>query len=320
VARRLDLHIVAVVDISQDSLDLVSEECGVGKEALFTNLDDAMKVAIPDCAVISTTADSHADLVISLASKGVKYILVEKPMAVSIEQCKKMISECKKFGTALAVNHQMRFMEQYISPKNLLSGKEFGGFTSMTVTGGNFGFSMNALHYFEAFRFLANEDPYEVTAWFSDEKVPNPRGDQFEDRAGSIRVTTKSGKRLYMEIGADQGHGIQVNYFARNGFIVIDELSGEMRSVIRKAEFRELPTTRYGMPADTFRSEIKAAEVIDSTASVLEALFNNFDSVSGDHGILAVKVLVAAYESANNLNKSVKIADIENVNQVYPWA
>ena len=57
----------------------------------------------------------------------------------------------------LAVNHQMRFMEQYLTPKAIIEGDAFGGLTSVTVVGGNFGLSMNALHYFEMFRFMTGE-------------------------------------------------------------------------------------------------------------------------------------------------------------------
>ena len=320
VAEKVNLDIVGVVDISQDSLELVKTECDLSDEVLYTDLGNLLKSVVPDCAIISTTADSHADLTYLLAAHGIKFILVEKPMAVSIEQCLKMVEVCAKNGTSLAVNHQMRFMEQYTIPKKLLWSSDFGGFSSMTVTAGNFGFSMNALHYFEAFRFVSGEDPYEVTAWFSDEFVPNPRGIQFEDKAGSIRVTTKSGKRLYMEIGADQGHGVQVNYFSRNGYISIDELNGEMRSVLREEEFRQLPTTRYGMPAEVRNTKLKAAEVIDSTADVLKALISNENSVNADHGTLAVKVLVAAHESAQNSNRPVKVSEIQNAEKVFPWA
>ena len=320
VAEIVNLEIVGVVDISQDSLELVKTECGLRADLFYINIRDLLKSVIPDCAIISTTADSHAELTYLLASHGVKFILVEKPMAVSIEQCLEMIEICAKHGTSLAVNHQMRFMEQYTIPKKMLWSADFGGFSSMTVTAGNFGFSMNALHYFEAFRFLSDEDPYEVTAWFSDEFVPNPRGVQFEDKAGSIRVTTKSGKRLYMEIGAEQGHGVQVNYFSRNGYISIDELSGDMRSVLREKEYRELPTTRYGMPAEVINTKLKAAEVIDSTADVLKALISNENSVNADYGTLAVKVLVAAHESAQNSNRPVKVSDIQNGEKIFPWA
>ena len=84
----------------------------------------------------------------------------------------------------------------------------------MHVSAGNFGMAMNSIHYFEAFRFLADEAPLSVSAWFDDELLSNPRGPQFQDVSGCVRVTTSSGHRLYIDASADQGHGMQVTYMA----------------------------------------------------------------------------------------------------------
>jgi predicted dehydrogenase len=255
------------------------------------------------------------------AERGVKYILVEKPLATSLDECVQMLRICERHGARFAVNHQMRFMEQYTKPKSMLNSPEYGGMTSMTVIAGNFGMSMNGTHYVEAFRYMTGELPYEVTAWFSSDAVPNPRGPQFQDRAGSIRVTTKSGKRLYMEISSDQGHGLTVMYAARNGQILINELTGDMYSSVREEQYRELPTTRYGMPAKHIHEKIAPAEVVDCTAAVLHALIENRDSVTGEQGLLAVQTLVAAYASAEGNSRPIRIDDSSlDRSRTFPWA
>ena len=38
---------------------------------------------------------------------------------------------------------------------------------------------MNGTHYFEAFRFLCDEEPVAVSAWFDNEVLANPRGERF---------------------------------------------------------------------------------------------------------------------------------------------
>lgn len=318
--RQLGWELAAVYDISQASLQLAQEECAINQQQIFTNLDLLYTKVKPECIVIATTADSHCKLTCMAAERGVKYILVEKPLATSLDNCKQMIEACDKYGAKLAVNHQMRFLEQYTKPKTLLDSEEYGGFKSMTVVGGNFGFAMNGTHYFEAFRFMANEEPEEVSAWFSPGSVANPRGVQFEDRAGSIRVVTAGGKRLYLEIGSDQGHGLMVTYAGRNGTITVNELTGEMVASVRQAEFRDLPTTRYGMPADVVHEIIAPVEVIDSTAQVLKALIRNENSVTAQHGMMAIKILVAAYASAENGGVPVKLDNALDHSRVFPWA
>src|SRR5262249_17915447 len=149
----------------------------------------------PECVIIATTAETHADLVCAAAASGARFILCEKPMAVSLGECDRMIEACEKAGARLAVNHPMRFMQQYTEPKKWLASPELGGIGSVTVVAGNFGMAMNGTHYFEMFRFMTDEYPLEATAWFGDERIPNPRGAQFDDRAGSVQLRTASGKR-----------------------------------------------------------------------------------------------------------------------------
>ncbi len=190
----------------------------------------------------------------------------------------------------------------------------------MTVVGGNFGVSMNGTHYLEAFRYMSDEDPFEVTAWFDRGFVANPRGTRFEDRAGSMRVTTASGKRLYLEIGSEQGHGLEVVYADRNGLISVSELTGKMTATVRQSEFRELSTTRYGMPADSTSLTIAPAEVIDSTALVLSALLQDDNRVTSEQGMMAVEVLAAAYFSAENGSRSLRLDRKLDRKRVFPWA
>lgn len=320
VVKKLNFELAGVFDLSTESLLTAQQENSLNSDQLFSNLDALYENTHPECLIVATTADSHCALTCMAAKRGVKYIFVEKPLAVSLHECEMMISTCKKYGAQLSVNHQMRFMEQYSKPKSLLNSDTYGGLKSMTMVGGNFGMSMNGTHYLEAFRYMTDEEPVEVTAWFSPGAVANPRGPQFEDRAGSIRVITASGKRLYIEVGSDQGHGLLTIYAGRNGLISINELSGDMTATVRQHQYMDLPTTRYGMPAENTHESISPAEVIDSTALTLDALIKNKNRVTAEEGMLAVKVLVAAYTSAENDSRPVRLSEKLDIDRVFPWA
>jgi predicted dehydrogenase len=320
VVQKMNLDLMGVLDKNADSLQLAKKEGGLKDNQLFSDIDELFDVAVPECLIIATTADSHCALTCMAAKRGVKYILVEKPLAVSLDQCELMISTCKKFEAKLSVNHQMRFLEQYSKVKALMSSSVFGGLNSMTVVAGNFGMSMNGTHYLEAFRYMTDEEPFEVSAWFDNETIVNPRGAQFQDRSGSIKVLTKSGARLYMDIGGDQGHGIQVIYAGRNGQVTVNELTGEMVSSARSDQYRDLPTTRYGMPSDITHKYITPVEVIDSTAQVLRALLSGDNLVSAQQGALAVRALVAAYESSENGGRPVRLDAVNDCSRIFPWA
>ncbi len=215
VAKRLGFEISGLYDPSQDAINTALSGQELPASVVFRSVDDLFDRAAPQALVVSSTAPSHCEFVCRAARAGVRYILCEKPMAVSVSQCEEMIEACENVGTVLAVNHQMRYMEQYTQVKALADSPEFGGLRSMTVAASNIGFAMNASHYFEAFRYLTGEELISVSAWLDDERVPNPRGMQYDDRAGQLRAVSASGRRLYMEIGVDQGHGLHVIYGCR---------------------------------------------------------------------------------------------------------
>lgn len=144
---------------------------------------------------------------------------------------------------------------------------------------------------------MTDESPVKVSAHFSNEAVPNPRGAQFKDAAGTVRIETASGKRFYMDCSADQGHGVNAVYMARNGRITVDELAGELVAVVREAEHSALPTTRYGMPIETERLAITPADAVAPSAAVLSALIAGVDYPTGKDGRLAMEVLIAAHLS-----------------------
>ena len=211
VVKEMGLELVGICDPNPEALALAEKEQEIASELHYSNAPALLKDKKPECVVVATTAPTHCEYTCLAAELGASYILCEKPMAISTAQCDQMLETCAKHNTRLAINHQMRFMEQYTEPKRLINSVDFGGLTSVTVVAGNFGMAMNGTHYIEMFRYMTDEKPSEVTAWFSAGKVPNPRGPQFEDRAGSLRITTASGKRFYMEIGSDQGNGLKSN-------------------------------------------------------------------------------------------------------------
>jgi predicted dehydrogenase len=318
--RDAGFRFVGIADRSREALAQARTEAGVSESALHEDGRRLLADLRPECVIVATTAPSHFEYTRLAVEAGARFVLCEKPMAVSLEECDQMIDLCRTHGVALAVNHQMRFMEQYTLPKRIVNGPEFGALASITVVAGNFGIAMNGTHYFEMFRYVTDEPPVEVCAWLARDRVPNPRGPEFEDRGGSVRAVTNSGKRLYLDASPDQGHGVQVTYAGRYGVLWVDELAGEARLVARRAEHRGLPTTRYGMPWDETRLAITPADVTKPSESVLKALVAGRDYPSGEDGRLAVEVLVAAYVSCEHDGVPVRLDDALPRERVFAWA
>jgi predicted dehydrogenase len=321
VLRELGLDLVGACDVQEAARETARTQAGVPAAELFADAENMISRLRPELVVVATTAPSHAALVCAAAANGARAILCEKPMAVSLAQCDRMIEACKASGMRLAVNHQMRFMEQYTVAKAIVQEQSFGGLASVSVVAGNFGMANNGSHYFEMFRFMTDEQPATVAAWFSAERVPNPRGVEFDDRGGAVRLTTASGKRFYMDASADQGHGIHVTYAGRNGRLDIDELAGRGRLVVRKREHGGAPTTRYGMPWDERDLAVAPADAVAPTRAVLSALLAGGNYPDGTIGRTAVEVLIAAYLSHEQGGATIDLAKVKPPRErIFAWA
>lgn len=321
VVHNLGLDLVGICDQNPEALALAAKEHGVPPALHFADAAALLQAAQPDCVIVATTAPSHCEYTSMAAEAGAKFILCEKPMAISLAECDRMLEACARYGARLAINHPMRFMEQYTEPKRIVESEDFGGLTSVTVVAGNFGMAMNGTHYLEMFRYMTDEPTVEVTAWLSPDKVPNPRGPQFEDRAGSVRLVTASGKRSYLDAGYDQGHGVTVIYSGRYGQLIVDEVAGSMHLAVREEEHRGLPTTRYGTPGLERTQKLRCGDVVPLSRAVLQALLEGDNFPTGEQGRLAVAVLVAAYVSDERGHATVRL-DQDDLprERIFPWA
>jgi predicted dehydrogenase len=317
----MGLDLVGICDTRPESLALAGAEHSIAAESQFSNADQMFAQTRPECVIVSTTAPSHCDYTCAAAEAGVRFILCEKPMATSLAQCDRMIRVCEEKAVKLAINHPMRFMEQYTESKRLAQSEAFGGLTSVTVIGGNVGLAMNGTHLFEMFRFMTDEDPAEVTGWLMPEKVLNPRGAEFEDHGGAVRVSTSSGRRLYLELGSDQGHGILIVIYGRYGRIIVDPLAGLITASMREEQYRDSTTTRYNLPEVKTEQRIAAASAVEPSRRALDALLQYENFPTGEQGRQAMEVLIAAYVSDENGHIPMGLSGTKLPrDRKFPWA
>lgn len=321
-ALNLGLQPAGICDLRPENLEKAAAQAGLSPKQCYSRPAELF-AAYPgiDLVLIATTADSHRDLVEQAAASGAKAVLCEKPMATSVADCDAMIAACQASGTRLAINHQMRFMEQYTRIQCELQSARFGALASMNVVAGCFGLSMNGSHYCEALRWLSGSEIVSASAWFAPESLKNPRGEQFSDQAGEVRFETADGRRLMMSIGADQGHGMTVTYATRFGHIFVDELEGVYLATARKPEHQSLPVTRYGMPWDRWEVRFPQADNVGPTQAVIKALLDDKDYPDGMAGRNAVAAVSAAWQSAEQGGTPVRVgASPEYDKKRLPWA
>lgn len=126
----LPTKLVAVCDIDGAKAEAKAKKYGT---AWYTDLD-AMLRAHPELDLVSVATPSgwHADNVVALARYG-KPIVVEKPMALSVADCTRMMKACEKSGSRLFVIKQNRFNPGVVAARKALEEGRFGKLVMGTV-------------------------------------------------------------------------------------------------------------------------------------------------------------------------------------------
>lgn len=105
-----ELDIVAFCDLKIENIKLLFEKVGFSTNvSLYTDYKKMLEDH-PEIELVSIATDSgvHAEIATYCLEKG-KNVIVEKPMAMSIEDAEKMIELANKSNLKLSVCHQNRF-------------------------------------------------------------------------------------------------------------------------------------------------------------------------------------------------------------------
>ncbi len=86
-------------------------------ELLATRSVDALSITLPTFL--------HADTTVKALEAGV-HVLCEKPMALSVADCDRMVAAARSSGRVLQIGHCIRFWPEYVVTRQLIEGGEHG--------------------------------------------------------------------------------------------------------------------------------------------------------------------------------------------------
>jgi UDP-N-acetyl-2-amino-2-deoxyglucuronate dehydrogenase len=122
-------RLVAVCDVRSDRARILHDQYQV---PYFTNLHDMMRNIEADVVAVLTPSGMHAANVLELAPYG-KHVVVEKPMALTIDDADAMIRTCDAHGIRLFVVKQNRLNVPVVKLREALVAGRFGKLVLGTV-------------------------------------------------------------------------------------------------------------------------------------------------------------------------------------------
>ena len=115
-------ELVAICDLDERRVKETAEKFGI--LGYYSNVDDIFNEKLDGISVV-TPDTAHADIVIKAAKKGV-HILVEKPLATTIEECGQMVNVAKGNNIYLMVDWHNRWNPPYYYAWKAIRDGELG--------------------------------------------------------------------------------------------------------------------------------------------------------------------------------------------------
>lgn len=121
--------LVALCDTDEEKAKQIGEQFNV---PYYTDMDEMMQKESIDVVSVLTESGNHAKHVINL-TKYKKHIVVEKPMALTLDDADAMVRACDENGCKLFVVKQNRFNLPVIKLREAMDKKRFGKLVLGTV-------------------------------------------------------------------------------------------------------------------------------------------------------------------------------------------
>ncbi len=304
VARRLHLpafraagaEIVAFSSRRTESAQAAADEWGSGK--VFGDWREMLTLQDIDAVDICTPNFLHAEMAIAAAKAG-KHVLVEKPIATTVDDADAMISAASDSETTLMTAHNVRFAAPFVAMRDEVASGSVGDLVGVRAAFGHSGpqdWAPEAtwffdplqsgggalldlgIHIADLLRAVLADEVTEVSA------VLQPGANSVEKAAQVImRFSSGAIGSMHVAWNALPAPDHQLTIFGSKGTLHFDSVT----PLVLRPESGE--PREIAMPGD----------VTDPCAAFVQAVGSGLaPGVTGEDGRAALAIVVAAYRSA----------------------
>ena len=165
-------RVLGITDVFKDGLQELADKYGIPK--IYNDYKEMLADEEIDAVLVCSSTDTHADISIEAAQAG-KHVFCEKPVDLTPEKVKAVITAVEKAGVKLQVGFNRRFDHNFAHVRSLINDGKVGNLELIKITsrdpeppsaeyaavsGGMF-LDMT-IHDFDMARFLAGSDVTEV--------------------------------------------------------------------------------------------------------------------------------------------------------------
>jgi inositol 2-dehydrogenase len=298
-----EAQLIAVADISEDRARQIARDLEIQRS--YSSLEAMLENKDIDAVVIATPDKFHAQA-IGLASRAGKDILCEKPLALNLHDAQAALASVSKSGQRLQVGFMRRYDPAYAAAMQRIEDGEIGIPVIFKSIGRDKDqpplaayeanvcgmiFYTNTIHDFDLARWLMRDEVTSVHAYTT--STIRPEVAKYGDVVASVvNLQYQQGAIGNIESYAQAvyGYDVRTEIVGSKGSIMIGSLD-RMPAIFMSAKGGEQPL------ADHFLSRFADAYLSEMRDFVQTILNDREPRVSGEDGLKALAIAVAAEES-----------------------
>lgn len=301
--RSPDVELIGIAD--DDNARAIQFAAAHGITA-FASIE-ALLAEQPDGVIVCSENSKHAPLVLAAAEAGA-HVLCEKPLATTLEDAQDMIAACERAGVILMTAFPMRFSPPVLEVKALIDANGLGEiygcnttnqgqcpkhhrawFVDPALAGGG-ALADHTVHLADLLRWMLQSEIVEVYARTNHILYADDAPDV--ETGGLLMLTFANGTFASIDCSWNKPlsyptwGGLAMDFVAEKGYVKLDAFKQHM------------PVYRTGSDRAAWAfwgSDSDQAMVDEFTACIRE---QRPPRVTGEDGLKALKVVLAAYRSA----------------------
>jgi predicted dehydrogenase len=133
-----DIRIVGIAEPNKDLAERYTEQHGLSMDLVYASLEEMIEKTKPDAVTAFGTIYDHLEVVKICAPRGI-HVMVEKPLAVSLEHAKEMKALAEKHNIHLLTNYETTWYPTNHKAKEILEDGQIGALRKMVIHDGHRG-------------------------------------------------------------------------------------------------------------------------------------------------------------------------------------
>jgi predicted dehydrogenase len=124
------VDLAAICDLNQEGAQKLASRFGVPR--VYADMGEMIEKEKPDLVDICTPPQTHVKLAVEAMKRGC-HVLIEKPMALTVEECDRIVEASREYGVKVCVGHSDLFYYPFMKAQEIVANGAIGEFRGMRI-------------------------------------------------------------------------------------------------------------------------------------------------------------------------------------------